>query len=98
MNQIEITRRIAQKKAELAAEGVSHVAIFGSRARGDALPASDLDILVDVLPDSRFSLLNLVGVEEIVSNATGLKANATMGRSLSPAMAVTIARDKIPVF
>ena len=86
------------KKSEKADQGVSHTAIVGSRARGDAQPDSDLDILVEVHPDSRFSLLNLVGVEEIVSDATGLKANATMDRSLPPGMAATVEQDKIPVF
>jgi len=32
--------------------GVTRVRVFGSMARGDAGPASDLDLLVDVGPDT----------------------------------------------
>jgi uncharacterized protein len=98
MDPNEISKQIQLRQAELAAEGVIHIAIYGSRARGDARPDSDLDILVDVLPESRFSLLNLVGVEAIISNATGLKANAAMMRSLPQHIASAAAPDTIPVF
>jgi len=49
---------------------VTKLAIFGSRARGDARPDSDLDVLVEVEPDSRFSMLDLIGVEHIIKDAT----------------------------
>jgi uncharacterized protein len=82
----------------LQAEGVTKLAIFGSRARGDARPDSDLDVLVEVEPDSRFSMLDLIGVEHIIKDATGLAVQATMRRSLEPRMARRIADDIIEVF
>ena len=67
---------------ELKAEGITHIALFGSRARGDNSAASDIDLLLDIDPESRFSILNLVGVEQIVEKAVGISANAFLRRSL----------------
>ena len=94
----EIIRKIRATAPALQAEGVSKLAIFGSRARGDERADSDLDVLIEVEPDSRFSLLNLIGVEHIIKDATGLAAQATMRRSLDPRMAERIADDVIEVF
>jgi len=71
MTRDEIIARIRDTAPALRAEGVTKLAIFGSRARGDAREDSDLDVLIDVDPDSRFSLLNLSGVGLIVEDATG---------------------------
>ncbi len=94
----EIIATLRSSAPALRAEGVTKLAIFGSRARGDARPDSDLDVLIDVDPDATFSLLNLVGVEHIVSDATGLRTQAALRRSLDPRMARRIADDLIEVF
>jgi len=44
------------------------------------------------------TLLDLVGVEHIIEDATGLRAQATTRRSLEPKMAERIADDIIEVF
>lgn len=77
---------------------MDHVALFGSRARGDNGPASDVDLLIDVDAARLFSLLDLIGVEHVVEEATGISANALMRRSLERNFATAIASDVIEVF
>jgi uncharacterized protein len=85
-------------EAKLRACGVSRLAIFGSRARGDNRPDSDLDALIDVYPHQKFSLLDLVGVGHVIEDNLGIKANMFMRRSLEPQMAETIGPDVIEIF
>ena len=98
MTRDEIIAKIRSSAPALRAEGVTKLAIFGSRAREDARQDSDLDILIDVDPDAKFSLLTLVGVEHIVRDATGLETQASMRRSLDSRMAERITDDIIEVF
>jgi hypothetical protein len=98
MTRDEIIATIRDNAAALRAEGVTKLAIFGSRVRGDNRPDSDIDVLVEVKPDASFSLLNLIGVEHIIGDATGLPAQATMRRSIPPRFAERIADDIVEVF
>jgi uncharacterized protein len=97
MTRDEIIAKLKETAPALRAEGVARLAIFGSRARGDAREDSDLDVLIDV-DDPKFSGLNLVGVEQIIKRATGLRTQAEMRRSIEPRFAERIADDLIQVF
>ncbi len=52
MDRDAIIARLRASEAELRARGVAHAALFGSRARGDNRPDSDIDIMIDVEPGS----------------------------------------------
>ena len=98
MTRNEIIEKIRNNAEALKAEGVTKLAIFGSRVRGDNRPDSDLDVLVEVAPDASFSLLNLIGVQHIIGDATGMQAQATMRRSIPPRFAERITDDIVEVF
>jgi predicted nucleotidyltransferase len=98
MSRDAIIAKLRETAPALRAEGVTKLAIFGSRARGDAKEDSDLDVLIDVDPEAKFSLLNLSGVGLIVEDVTGLKTQVAMRRSLEPRIAERIADDIIEVF
>ena len=47
----DILRVLRANEAELRGLGIEHVSMFGSTARGDANPTSDLDLVVRLSPD-----------------------------------------------
>ena len=98
MNREEIIAKLRETAPALKAEGVTKLAIFGSRARGDAREDSDLDVLIEVDEDELFSLLDLISVQHIIEDATGLQTQAEVRDSITPRFASRIADDLIEVF
>jgi predicted nucleotidyltransferase len=64
------------------------IGIFGSFARGEAGPGSDLDLLVDF--KERKSLLTLVRIERELSEAVGMKVDLLTEQAISPYLIDTI--------
>jgi predicted nucleotidyltransferase len=98
MTRDEIIAAIRENADAIKGKGVAKLALYGSRARDDYRPASDIDILVEIEPDTSFSLLNLIDVEHIIEDATGLQAQATVRRFVSPDFAQRVAEDILEIF
>lgn len=64
------------------AHGATSVRLFGSRARGDSSPRSDIDLLV-TLEDGR-SLLDLVAIKQDLEDLLGTRVDVVTERALSP--------------
>ncbi|MGD9938006.1 MAG: nucleotidyltransferase family protein [Methanoregulaceae archaeon] len=71
--------------------GVRRIALFGSRARGDHRPGSDLDLLVRF--ERAPSLLRLGELEERLGEALGMRVDLVTERSLSPYIRDTVLRE-----
>jgi predicted nucleotidyltransferase len=63
MDRETIIARLRASEAELRARGVVHAALFGSRARGDNRPDSDIDIIVDIAPDAVEDMFAYAGLK-----------------------------------
>lgn len=94
----EILAGLKRLEPALRAKGVTHLAIFGSRSRGDARENSDLDVLVEIDPQAKFSLLDLVGVEHLIRDGTGIETQATLHSDLDHRMSERIADDLVKIF
>lgn len=73
----------------------SLVAVFGSHARGEQNAESDLDLLVDFR--TPIDLLELIGLEQELSEILGIKVDLVTERSLSPFIRPHIERDMIRI-
>ena len=51
---------------EIQRRGVTRLALFGSTARGEAGPESDVDLLIEVDPAGKFTLVELASLERFV--------------------------------
>ena len=67
-------------------------------AMRDAAGAGPFDLMIDVDPVRKFSLLDLVGVAHTVEDEVRLSANIFMRRSLEPSLMATAKRDAIRIF
>ncbi len=84
MNKQEILDRLRANEAALRARGVTHVAVFGSRARGDNRNDSDTDILIDVDPDAHISIFDYVGLKEYIASLFEGPVDVVSRESLKP--------------
>jgi predicted nucleotidyltransferase len=80
---LEALRSHRRRILELAARhGVWNVRVFGSTARGEAGPQSDIDLLVDVEPGR--TLLDLIGFEQDLEEVLGCSVDVLTDAGLSP--------------
>ncbi|RWO14865.1 MAG: DNA polymerase III subunit beta, partial [Mesorhizobium sp.] len=72
--------------------------LFGSAARDDAQPDSDLDLFIDYDPARRFSLIDLVGIKQFLEEKMSTEIDITTRDSLHPMLKAEIERSAVRVF
>ena len=94
----ELVARLKAHADEIRGHGVISLAIFGSRARGDARSGSDLDVLISYDADRRpFTLYDLVRVERLLEHITGLDVHVTTRDGFRPARLARVLKDAVSV-
>jgi hypothetical protein len=80
---------------ELKKAGVLKSSLFGSFARGEAGPESDVDILVE-FPDDK-TMFDLIELEERLGAALGKKVDVLTYRAIHHLLRERILREQIPI-
>jgi predicted nucleotidyltransferase len=93
-----LVARLRAMQPAISREGVTRMALIGSRARRDNRPDSDIDLMISVDPSRRFSIFDLIGVKHLVEDEIGLPVDIIMERSLRPDFAARAIRDAVEIF
>jgi predicted nucleotidyltransferase len=94
----QLLMRLVALEPAFRAGGVARLSLIGSRARGQARPDSDVDLLVDFEPGRRISALHLVAVSHIVEDALALPSSIMERRALDQRFLEAVLPDEVRVF
>jgi predicted nucleotidyltransferase len=98
MDKNEIIAKLRANEAALRARGVTHAALFGSRARGDHRPDSDVDIMIDLDPDAPISLFDYVGLKDYIAKFFDDRVDVVSRDGLKPSVRPAVTADAIYAF
>lgn len=96
MQREEAIARLKACEADIKGLGATALFMFGSTARGEAGPSSDVDLFVDYDPE-RFSLVELVRLRERLSRDLGVAADLTTREGLHPRLRDAIEAEALKV-
>jgi len=86
------------REQAIRALGATSLFLFGSTARDEAEPGSDLDIFIEYDPAKKFSLLDLAGIKVLIEDEVGAEVDITTRDSLHPLLRRRIEDSAIRIF
>ncbi len=98
MNRQAILDRLRDNERALRERGVIHAALFGSRARGDDRPDSDIDIMVEIEPQANIGLFEYVGIKHYLEDLFPMRVDVANRTYLKPLARPYAERDAIYAF
>ena len=99
MNRAEVITRLKSVESQLRAHGVSALYLFGSYARDEMRPDSELDVIIDKEPGRRFGFDELMGgyftLREVVP---GIEISFGTREGLEPSIKEDVQREAVRIF
>jgi hypothetical protein len=93
-----VRQRLAAEEPELRRRGVRHLAVFGSVARGDDRPGSDIDVAVEIEAGRSFSLNRMEETRLLLEDALRRPVDLGEVDSFRPQVRAAFERERIPIF
>jgi uncharacterized protein len=98
MNRQEAIAILRQHADTLRSKGVRHAALFGSVARDDNRPDSDVDILVDIDPAAGVTIFDYVALKDYISSLFDGSVDVIDREALKPHLRGPSERDVVYAF
>jgi predicted nucleotidyltransferase len=94
----QIRARLRENEATLRARGVSHAALFGSHARGDNRPDSDIDIMIEVETAAQIGVYEYVALKDYIAGLFDGPVDVVSRDGLKPYVRLAATTDAIYAF
>ena len=98
MDRRDIIAILRENEAPLRQRGVRHAALFGSCARGEQRPDSDVDIMIEVDPAARIGVYEYVAIKDYIAGLFDAHVDVVRRDRLMPYVGPAAARDAIYAF
>ena len=77
MDKRQVISKLREHRDELTAAGIVHLRLFGSVARGESTDSSDVDLIAEFDDKKKLTLLDMVGLENQLSELLRVKVDLT---------------------
>jgi predicted nucleotidyltransferase len=94
----QILSQLRAHEAELRAAGIVSLALFGSVARNESRPDSDIDLLAAFDDGRELSLLDVIGIENKLADLLGQRVDLVEEGTLRPHIRQSVEREIIRAF
>lgn len=98
MNRQAVIGILRQHADTLRSKGVRHAALFGSTARGDNRPDSDIDILVDIDPAAGVTIFDYVALKDYIASLFEERVDVVDREALKPYLRRPSVQDAVYAF
>ncbi len=98
MEKDRVIETLQQHASELKAAGVLHLRVFGSVARGEASPQSDVDLLADFDKSRRLTLVTMGNLEGRLTDLLGAKVDLSCPDWMRESIRDRVLNEAITVF
>jgi len=98
MDRSTVIAKLREYEQELKAAGFVRLSLFGSVARGDESPESDVDLIAEFDASKQFSLLDIVGLENRLVDILGVPVDLTSAKALKDHLRERVTREAVLAF
>jgi predicted nucleotidyltransferase len=93
-----VREQLVAEAPELRRRGVRHLSVFGSVARGNDRPDSDLDVAVEIEPDRSFSLIRMEETRLFLEDALNRRVDLGEVDSFRAQVRAAFERERVAIF